>query len=252
MGQTLTNLLDAESQPKILKILLKKSVSNKNSYTEHYATIDAVVQKFQKKWQLKAIAWFDFEDVSQMVKLHIYKKWHMWDETKPLEPWIARITSNQIKNIIRNNYTNYVRPCMNCEFNMGGTLCARNSSGNQEESCPEYAKWSKLKKIGYGIKMPLSIENHLVEVDQKQDSYIHFDSSLEELNKMMKNALSAEHYTVYVMLFLEKKSEEDVADFMGYKTNEKNRKAGYKQIKNLKNMLKNKAKEIIYQHDIIK
>ena len=100
--------------------------------------------------------------------------------------------------------------------------------------------------------MPLSIENHLVEVDQKQDSYIHFDSSLEELNKMMKNALSAEHYTVYVMLFLEKKSEEDVADFMGYKTNEKNRKAGYKQIKNLKNMLKNKAKEIIYQHDIIK
>jgi len=69
---------------------------------------------------------------------------------------------------------------------------------------------------------------------------------------MMKNALSAEHYTVYVMLFLEKKSEEDVADFMGYKTNEKNRKAGYKQIKNLKNMLKNKAKEIIYQNDIIK
>ncbi len=227
-------------------------MSNNNSYTEHYATIDAVVSKFQKKWQLKAIAWFDFEDVSQMVKLHIYKKWHMWDETKPLEPWIARITSNQIKNIIRNNYTNYVRPCMNCEFNMGGTLCAKNSSGNQEESCSDYAKWSKLKKIGYGIKMPLSIENHLVEVDQKQDSYIHFDSSLEELNKMMKNALSAEHYTVYVMLFLEKKSEEDVANFMGYKTNEKNRKAGYKQIKNLKNMLKNKAKEIIYQNDIIK
>jgi hypothetical protein len=68
----------------------------------------------------------------------------------------------------------------------------------------------------------------------------------------MKHVLSVEHYTVYVMLFLEKKSEEDVADFMGYKTNEKNRKAGYKQIKNLKNMLKNKAKEIIYQHDIIK
>ena len=68
---------------------------------------------------------------------------------------------------------------------------------------------------------------------------------------MMKNALSAEHYTVYVMLFLEKKSEEDVADFMGYKTNEKNRKAGYKQIKNLKNMLKNKAKEIIYQNVVL-
>ena len=252
MAKTPRKVLAAESQLKTSKTLLKKSVSDKSSYTEHYEIINAVIQKFQKKWQLKAIAWFDFEDVAQMVKLHIYKKWHMWDETKPLEPWIARITSNQIKNIIRNNYTNYVRPCMSCEFNMGGTLCAKNVSGNQEESCADYAKWSKLKKIGYGIKMPLSIENHLVEVDSKQDSYIHFDSSLEELNKLMRECLSKEHYTVYVMLFLEKKSEEDVADFMGYKTNEKNRKAGYKQIKNLKNMLKNKAKEIIYQNDVIK
>jgi hypothetical protein len=38
---------------------------------------------------------------------------------------------------------------------------------------------------------------------------------------------------------------------MGYKSNEKNRKAGYKQIKNLKKMLKEKAENIINEYDII-
>jgi hypothetical protein len=32
----------------------------------------------------------------------------MWDQTKPLEPWVSRIITNQIRNLIRNNYTNYV------------------------------------------------------------------------------------------------------------------------------------------------
>jgi len=53
------------------------------------------------------------------------------------------------------------------------------------------------------------------------------------------------------MLFFEYKSEDEVAKFMGYKTNEKNRKAGYKQIKNLKKMLKEKAENIISEYDII-
>ena len=38
---------------------------------------------------------------------------------------------------------------------------------------------------------------------------------------------------------------------MGYKTSEKNRAAGYKQIKNLKKMLKEKVQNIIAKNDII-
>ena len=73
----------------------------------------------------------------------------------------------------------------------------------------------------------------------------------ERLNEILKTQLSSEHYIVYMMLFFEEKSEEEVAKFMGYKTNEKNRKAGYKQIKNLKKMLREKAEEIIRENDII-
>ena len=40
----------------------------------------------------------DYDDVSQIIRLHIYKKWDMYDPAKPLAPWLNRIITNQIKN----------------------------------------------------------------------------------------------------------------------------------------------------------
>ena len=191
------------------------------TYEECYEAIDSVIRKFQKKWQLKAINWFDFEDVSQTVKLHIFNKWHLWDQDRPLEPWVARVTSHQMRNIIRNNYTNYVKPCMQCKHNMGDSLCSLTRSGVQNSTCEQFAKWSKQKKAGYGIKLPLPIENHSKEIDQHADTSINFDDSIKKLNAILKTSLSEVHYTVYTMLFFENKSEEQVAQYMGYKTKEK-------------------------------
>jgi DNA-directed RNA polymerase specialized sigma24 family protein len=225
--------------------------NNLKKYEDYSEVIDKVIQKFRKKWQLKAINWFDFDDVSQLIKIHIHNKWSMWDQTKALEPWIARIASNQIKNIIRNNYTNYVRPCMQCKYNMGDNLCAVTNNGIQNSSCKDYSKWTKRKQSGYGIKLPLPLENHRQEVDNQFDSGVDFSDSVLKLNEILKRELSDAHYRVYIMLFFEYKSEDEVAKFMGYKSNEKNRKAGYKQIKNLKKMLKEKAEDIISEYDII-
>jgi len=236
----------------MISLAVKLVVNNSLKKYEDYAqVIDAIIQRFRKKWQLKAINWFDFDDVSQIVKIHIHNKWSMWDQSKPLEPWVARIVSNQIKNIIRNNYTNYVKPCMQCRFNMGDNLCAMTKNGIQNSSCADYAKWTKQKQAGYGVKLPLPMENHSQEINQKHDSGIDFSDSVSKLNEILKTQLSEAHYTVYIMLFFEHKSEEEVAKFMGYKSNEKNRKAGYKQIKNLKKMLKEKAELIIKQYDIL-
>jgi RNA polymerase sigma factor (sigma-70 family) len=225
--------------------------NNYKSYEECYEVIDSVIKKFQKKWQLKAINWFDFEDVSQIVKLHIFNKWHLWNQEMALEPWVARVTTNQIRNIVRNNYTNYVKPCMQCKHNMGDNICSLTTNGTQNTTCDAYAKWSKQKKSGYGIKLPLPMENHTQEMDQHQDEVLDFDSSIKKLNSILKSSLSESYYMVYLMLFFEHKTEEEVAKFMGYKTNEKNRKAGYKQIKNIKKMLKEKAQLIIQENDII-
>ena len=52
------------------------------------------------------------------------------------------------------------------------------------------------------------------------------------------------------MLFLEKMTEEEVAISLGYRTSEKGRKAGYKQIKNLKKMFRDKITKILDRNDI--
>ena len=70
------------------------------------------------------------------------------------------------------------------------------------------------------------------------------------LNDEMKKVLTLKQYNAYVMLFFEKKDEEEVARFMGYKTTEKNRMIGYKQIKNLKKLFREKALEILKNKDI--
>ena len=95
------------------------------------------------------------------------------------------------------------------------------------------------------------MENHQQEIDLFTDSGVDFDASIEKLNAILKKELSSEHYQVYMMLFFEDSSEDDVAKYMGYKTSEKNRTAGYKQIKNLKKMLKEKVQNIIAKNDII-
>ena len=52
------------------------SRKNKKKFEEMYEVIDQIIKKRQMKSKLKAIAWFDFQDIEQMIKLHIYNKWH--------------------------------------------------------------------------------------------------------------------------------------------------------------------------------
>ena len=225
--------------------------TNKISFEEKLPIIATEIRKRKNKWQLNILKWLSFEDVEQIITIHIYKKWDMWDQRKPLEPWISRIISNQIRNLIRNNYTNYVKPCAGCIHNLGDEHCSLNISGLQTKECSLYSSWEKSKKHGYNIKLPLELENHSREVENISSYNLDFDEAISSLNAEMKKILSVNYYTAYCMLYFEKKSDEEVAIFLGYRCNEKNRKIGYKQIKNLKKLFKDKAVEILKNKDII-
>ena len=67
----------------------------------------------------------------------------------------------------------------------------------------------------------------------------------------MKLYLAPKQYKVYARLYIDGADEEKVAAEMGYKTNEKGKKAGYKQIKNLKKLFKQIALKILQNEDII-
>ena len=222
-------------------------------YEEKSDVVDKIIEKHRYIWQLRAIAWMDFDDVAQIIRFHISKKWKMWKQDRPLEPWIARITVNQIKNLLRNNYSNYVRPCLNCKFNQGNQppACSITPSGLQCSECPLYKKWEKTKKSAYDVKLSVSIENHCETVQEMRDLNFNIDSSAKRLHEEMKHRLAPKQYKVYSRLYIDGADEEKVAAEMGYKTNEKGKKAGYKQIKNLKKLFKQVATKILESEDIL-
>ena len=71
-----------------------------------------------------------------------------------------------------------------------------------------------------------------------------------KLHKAVEKILKPIELTVYKYLYIEHLDEEAVAKKMGYKTNEKNRSPGYKQIKNIKKSIITKVKKHLKKDNI--
>ena len=209
-------------------------------------SIDAEINKRRGRWNLTALSWMDFDDVSQIIRVHIFKKWHLYDQSKSLAPWINTLISNQIKNLIRNNYGNYCRPCLKCAAAESDSLCY--IYGTQCSACPLFAQWEKTKKAAYLTKLPTPLESVEHEMENIELSDFDFDTILKRLNSKLKAVLKPNEWVVYENLYLNNKSEQEVAKILGYKTSEKNRSPGYKQIKNIKKSIIDKAKEIVAEN----
>lgn len=223
-------------------------MAKKPSFEESIDQINSEIIKRKSKWNLTAIAWMDFYDVSQILRFHIYRKWHLYDPSKPLAPWINRIISNQIKNLIRNNYSNFTRPCLKCNAAENEDGCA--IYGTQCSLCPLYANWEKNKKSAHDAKLTLSVENYTKEVNNIPNDNLNLEISAQNIHIKMENILKPIEWKIYRYLYIEGKSEEQVAKLMGYRTSEKNRIAGYKQIKNVKKSIIFKVKKHLYNGDI--
>jgi hypothetical protein len=210
--------------------------------------IDTEISKRRGKWNLTSLSWIDFEDVAQIIRIHIFEKWNQYDQSKPMRPWLNRVISNQLKNIIRNNYTNYTRPCLRCAAAEGDDGCRIYTT--QCNECPLYAHWEKRKLNAYNLKMPLSLENHQQEVNSMPCDYIDFEEKVKQLNEKVKTVLKPTELLVYESLFILKENELTVAKKLGFKTTEKKRSPGYKQIQNIKKQIIKKVKSLIDRGDI--
>ena len=226
----------------------KNKKIKKPKFEDAIQQIDTEILKRRGKWNLTILSWMDFDDVAQILRIHIFKKWDQYDASKPLAPWLNRIISNQIKNLIRNNYGNFSRPCLKCDANEGINLCS--IYVKQCSACPLYANWEKTKKRAHDTKLPVSLENHRQEVYSMPTEYMDFDKSANVLHAKMKSILKPFEWKVYKMLYIDFKSEKEVSKKMGYKTSEKNRSPGYKQLKNIKKSILEKVKKILGEGEI--
>ena len=176
-------------------------------------SIDAEISKRRSRWNLTALSWMDFDDVSQIIRVHIFKKWHLYDQSKSLAPWINTLISNQIKNLIRNNYGNYCRPCLKCAAAESDSLCY--IYGTQNSSCPLFAQWERTKKAAYLTKLPTNLESVEHETEKLELKEFDFDTILSRLNKQLKLKLKQNEWIVYENLYLKNKTEQEVAKILG-------------------------------------
>lgn len=223
-------------------------MAKKISFEEAIDLINSEIYKRRSKWNLTAINWMDFSDVGQILRIHIYRKWHLYDQKKPLAPWVNRIISNQIKNLIRNNYSNFSRPCLKCAAAENDEDCS--IYGKQCNACPLYANWEKNKKKAHDTKLTVSIENHMQEINDIKNESIDLEKSANIIHTKMEKVLKPIEWKVYSYLYIEGKNEEQTAKLMGYRTSEKNRIAGYKQIKNIKKNIIIKVRKYLYSGEI--
>lgn len=213
--------------------------------------VDNEIRKRKGKWQLKARADLDYEDVEQILRLHIYRKWELWDQSRPLEPWLNRTITRQISNLLRNLYGGFSRPCLKCAANQGGELCSLYKT--QCAQCPLYMKWIKGKKQAHDVKIPLPLENHTQEVESISSDFIDYEAAAKVIHENIMPKLSKVQCCVYEMLYIQNLSEDEIAMKMGYKkTKDLKRKViRYKQLENYKKRFAKLGKKIIEEEGLV-
>ena len=218
------------------------------TYEEKYSIILDVVRKYKNKWRLDIIHWYDWDDVQSELLNHVYLKWEKWDQSRPLEPWVSIVCLNQIRNKLRNHYTNYARPCIKCPHNIDDHACAITPNNEQCSQCPIFAAWVKNKKSGFDIKMPLELENHAGEVNNRISDELDYSVVLEKLSGELKKHLPEKTVKAFYMLNFDGANEKDVGAYLGFKAKPFNSVS--KQMKEFKAQLMADVKTIVKESDI--
>lgn len=218
------------------------------TFEDSIEIIDEEINKKKGEWTLSAIQWMDFQDIAQILRIHIFKKWCLWDQSRPLRPWLHALITHQIINVVRNIYGNYSRPCLKCAAAEDGNLCSLYMT--QCSACPLYAHWLRTKKNAHDIKLPVALEFHINEVSERPEETMDIEKATESLHERMEKILKPVEFKVYKFLYIDGGSEDGIAKILGFKTTEKGRQAGYRQLKNIKNSIFQKAKQAVYGGEV--
>jgi hypothetical protein len=135
---------------------------------------------------------------------------------------------------------------------MGATSCEFTKSKEQDESCPDFAKWKKKKERAFNIKIPLTLEEGVATGTSNLRDFVNYPVASAKLHKLVMEQLNEKHKSIYFMLYVENIDENEVAKKFGFKADSaKRKKPRYKQMANLKKKFYNIALKIIENHDIL-
>lgn len=225
------------------------------SFEDKIDVINQEIIKRRGKWRLTALSYIDYDDISQILRIHIHEKWHLWDQTRPLEQWLNRLITHQIINLVRNHYGRVAPPCNGCPHNISEDTCSFTRSSTKCSECPLFKKWEKKTRVGYNLKLAISTDSEdFVEPKSSAVAFednIDYDKSSDRLHHKMKEKLSKFQYKIYELLIIKNLSDKEVSRELNFKSSEKGRTPGYKHLYDMRNIFYEMAKKIIQEEDII-
>lgn len=223
----------------------------KYTFEDKIDVINNEISKRRGRWRFSFVNDVDYDDVKQILLIHINKKWDQWDQERPLEKWVGTVIENQINNLIRNTFGKYAPPCYNCSYSAEGDSCLHTPSGTKCSECPLYKKWSKTKQNGYNMKMAGSIDVELYSEKYEIPSEQHQEETyFANFHKQIEPFLNDRLKKLYELLYIKGMDEDLAAIELGFKTSEKKRKPGYKQISNMKKEILEIVKKKLPTFDI--
>lgn len=223
-------------------------------FEDYIDELNALLKASEKKWGLD-LGFIDYGDVCQIIRVHIYNKFHLWKpERGKFKGWAARIVTNQIINLKQRLINRFRSPCFNCPYNQGGNQCARNISGRQNEECELFAKWEKRKKAGYEIISARSIDETFEDDDdprfQPAGGEVDIAGATTKLHEIMLTLLEGNLKKFYQLKYIDGHNDEVVAFAFGFTTCEAGRIPGYRQMYNLDSQIKKKVHFVLDNYDI--
>lgn len=221
------------------------------SFEECYQDVYNIIESRRFKWHLDAIkGWCEWEDIRSHILAHVARKWHLYDQSKSLRTWVLVVSNHQIINQLRNLYMSHAKPCvaLKCPEYEGNDFCRKFGTCNCQ--CDLFCAWVKGKRTKHQIQLPLPIENHLNEAHDIQDKSIDIEKTSIHLHQKMKEILKPLEWFIYQALYINHKSEEEIAKMMKLKSNENGRIAGYARISQLKKIILEKAREVLQNGEI--
>lgn len=223
-----------------------------STYEDHIEEIEALLKKAKAKWSLDSLGWIGYEDICQLIRIHINIKWHLWDQSRPFAPWCKAVISHRITNLIRDCYSSFARPCLKqCPYNMGGDGCSFTKSGIQDTTCPDYAKWYNKKGHIYNIKMPTSIEGKIIVSGANNHQVVDYGELADKLHeKVLERIPSKKLKKVYKLLYIDEVDEEVIVKMMKFIPDSNRKTIRYKQLENLKVKFLALAKQVMEEEDI--
>lgn len=227
-----------------------KELQKRKDFESHIEEIQTYINRRKAGWKIPLIEW---EDVSQILMIRIWNKFHLFSAEKgPFENWANRLISNALTNLIRDNFSKYSRPCIaGCVYNTGSNDCSFTASGKQCSECPLYKRWTRKKQQQFNVATSVSLEDHYNETNNIICDSANIETSKHIIDDRLKEVLSEREWKVYTLLFIENKSMEDVGKIMHFKLLPSSNIPGYQELLRYKRRFIEVSREIILDEGLI-